>query len=52
MNREKRLNQVARARRLTPQERLEASVNLSRAVDEFHRAGKKYREGDVRNSRS
>jgi len=37
---------------MTPQERLDASANLSQMVKEIERAGKRYREGDIRKDRS
>jgi hypothetical protein len=48
LNREKRRNLAERARRMTPEQRLEATANLSHAVKEIERAGKRHREGDSR----
>ena len=52
INREKRLNMIERARRMTPEKRLEASANLSQAVQELERAGRRHRQGDPRKVRS
>jgi hypothetical protein len=52
INREKRLNLAERARRMTPEERLKAAANLSHAMKEIERAGKRHREGNARKERS
>jgi len=51
INREKRLNLVENARRMTAEQRLEAAANLSSSVKEVERAGKRHREGDARKIR-
>src|SRR5438552_3299460 len=49
---EKQRDHVERARRMTPEERLQVSINLSRAVAELHLAGKRSREGNTSKNRS
>jgi hypothetical protein len=44
IDRAKRKERVERARRMTPEGRLEACVRISRAVMEIHRAGERYRQ--------
>jgi hypothetical protein len=48
INTEKRLAMLARARRMAPEKRLEASVNLSYLLKEIERAGKRYRKEAAR----
>jgi hypothetical protein len=45
INQEKRRNLVERARRMTPEQRLLASANLSETIRQLELAGKRYREG-------
>lgn len=44
INRVKRLDLIEKARAMTPAERLQTCVNLSHAVGEFARAGKRHRK--------
>ena len=47
LNRAKRLDRIERARRMTPEERLAVSANLSQAVKEIESAGKHEREEEI-----
>jgi len=51
INSGKRFSLVARARRMTPEQRLAACANLAMATSELQRAGKRHREGTARNFR-
>jgi hypothetical protein len=44
IDREKRREKTERARRMKPEDRLAASVNISKAVGELQRAGQRRRE--------
>ena len=44
IDRAKQKDRVERARRMTPEQRLQASVAISSVVLEIARAGKRYRE--------
>ena len=48
----KQKERIERARRMTPESRLEACVNLSRLVKEIQRAGERYRRAARQNSNS
>jgi hypothetical protein len=48
----KRLDRIERARRMTPEARLSACVNLARTTLELQQSGKRYREEKLRNTRS
>ena len=51
IDREKQLERIERARRMTPEERLLACVNISRAVLELQRSGRQSRAGVLQKSR-
>lgn len=51
INREKRLDTIERARRMTPEQRVETAANLCQAVMELERAGKLQREERARKGR-
>jgi hypothetical protein len=51
INLQKRLDAVERARRMTPEERLQAAANLSQTVKEIERAGKRQRESKAQKER-
>jgi hypothetical protein len=51
INLQKRLDAVERARRMTPEERLQAAANLSQTVKEIERAGKRQRERKAQKER-
>lgn len=52
INEQKRLDAIERARRMTPEQRMEAAANLSQTVKEIERAGKQQREGKSKKERS
>jgi hypothetical protein len=52
MNSAKSRDHIARAKQMTPEERLEASAKLSEAVKEIELTGKRLRELSVRKARS
>jgi hypothetical protein len=52
IDREKQLERIERARRMTPEERLSACVNISRAVLELQLSGKQRRSGVIQKSHS
>jgi len=51
IDQEKQRERIERARRMTPENRLLACVNISRLVAEFQRAGQQYREEAFKKSR-
>ncbi len=52
IDRAKEAERILEARRMTPEQRLEASANLSAVVMELHMAGNRYREELLRKRRS
>jgi len=52
IDQEKQRERIERARRMTPENRLLACVNLARLGVEIQRAGQRYREEALRLSRS